>query len=108
MGYLHSRFNIPPQAERGRMNLQLGFKKEKPSNREALSKHISKLIVGGDEGKGDIFIKDLLTHKVVINLNVFGSGMINWIGSKGKGTHIVTPNDRSCPKRNEKLTKQHA
>ena len=76
---------------KGEFPYEFGSKPRKPRRRKTLGKNISKLILGGDELDQQITLEDPFTHKMVIYLNVFGTGMEDMIGSNSKGTNIITP-----------------
>lgn len=70
------------------------------------SKAVSYLINGWNILNFKLVGQDLITNKVDVNLNVLGASMSDRISSNCRGTEIVTPNDRSTRKNNEKFTKK--
>jgi hypothetical protein len=90
-----TRLNIPLQGDRGRQHCQLGLKKLKPGSGLLFGKNMGDLISRRDEGDCNVFLKNLLTHKVVVHLNVLGTGMVDWIGGECKGADVITPHNRS-------------
>ena len=56
----------------------------KPRKRKTPGKNISKLIVGGDELDQQITLEDPFTHKMVIYIIVFGTGMEDMIGTMAR------------------------
>ena len=61
-----------------------------------LSEYISSLISGSDWLKMNCPMKNMMTHKVTINFNVFGAFMKNVVVSNLNGTSIVTTNGSDC------------
>ena len=53
-------------------------------------KQVSLPIIGVNEFKSESTIFDNLPNKVMLNLYVFGSRMLNWILRDANGTSIVT------------------
>ena len=53
-------------------------------------KHVSLLIIGVNKLKSESTIFNKLPNKVMLNLYVFGSRMLNWILKDVNGTGIVT------------------
>ena len=68
----------------------------KTSCRKTLGKHISKLIISGNVFKLDITVKHLLTNKMVIYLDMFRSGVEDYIRGYSQGRDIVTRKLRWC------------
>ena len=58
---------------------------------KTIGKNVSKLIQSGNKFHLKIFVKNSFTDEVKIYLNMFCSGMEDWVGSDGEGRHIITP-----------------
>ena len=61
----------------------------------------------GDELEHHITPENLLTNKMLVNLNVLGTGMKHRISGNGQGTNIITPEKRRMRKKKTKTTKKH-
>lgn len=48
----------------------------------------------------------MISHKMVVNVDMFGAGMQHRVGSQISGTKIVTPQDRRRTENNAKITKK--
>ena len=88
--FSNSTFN-PPHNQGVNRHHGFGTQIEKSRTRKALCKNVSKLVIHSDIMNLKIFAKHLLTHKVVINLDMLGSGMKHKIGGNSKSGDIVTP-----------------
>ena len=55
----------------------------------------------GDELEHHITPEDLLTNKMVVNLNVLGTTMKHRISGNGQSTDIITPEKRRMRKKKE-------
>jgi hypothetical protein len=58
---------------------------------KSFGEFISDLVASKDEPNIKQSFYDLISNKMVINLNMLYSSMKNWIGCKVLSTHIVTP-----------------
>ena len=63
---------------------KFGSKPMKPRKRKTLGKNMSRLIVGGDELDQQITLEDPFTHKMVIYIIVFCTGMEDMIGTMAR------------------------
>ena len=63
---------------------EFGSKPMKPRKRKTPGKNMSKLIMGGDELDQQITLEDPFTHKMVIYIIVFGTGMEDMIGTMAR------------------------
>ena len=66
---------------------------------------IGYLINDGNKLQRDIFIGNLLTNEVHINLNVFGTGVEHWIEGQGECTNVITPDNGTRQKRKSEVLK---
>jgi hypothetical protein len=57
-------------------------------------------MMGGDVPSMEILVEDFFSDEVIIQFNVFSTGMKNRIGRKGEGTDIINPQVWSRKKRN--------
>ena len=62
----------------------------------------------GDEFEHHITPENLLTNKMVVNLNVLGTGMKHRISGNGQSTNIITSEERRMRKKKTKIMKKHA
>ena len=61
----------------------------------------------GDEFEHHITPENLLTNKMVVNLNVLGTGMKYRISGNGQSTNIITLEKWRMRKKKTKITKKH-
>ena len=61
-----------------------------------------------DEFKHHITPENLLTNKMVVNLNVLGMGMKHRISGNGQGTNIITLEKWRMRKKKTKIMKKHS
>ena len=61
----------------------------------------------GDEFEHHITPENLLTNKMVVNLNVLGTGMKHRISGNGQSTNIITSEERRMRKKKTNITKEH-
>ena len=62
----------------------------------------------GDELKHHIMLENLLTNKMVVNLNVLGTVMKHRISGNGQSTNIIASEKRRMRKKKSKITKKHS
>jgi hypothetical protein len=84
-------FIIPPQTNGIYRNQKFGLKILKSMRGKAFGENISELIHSRNKFHLEILSKNSLTDEVKIHLNMFCSGMEDWVGGYGEGRHIITP-----------------
>jgi len=72
----------------------LSRKDTKPISSVTLDEDICNLIVGVNVTNNHIFVNNLLSNKVIINFDMFGSRMKDKIRSQRHSTEIITPECR--------------
>ena len=101
-------FNIPPQIDGGGINQKFGTMELKARSRERLGENISKVILAKNKTNLQLFMKDLLTSKMIINFKVFSPRVENGMCRQGNGRNIFAPDNRYMMKKDAKLLKQNA
>lgn len=76
--------------------------------RQGFGKNVSQIIFTRNKTNTQISVKNLLTHIVIINLNMFCARMKNWIRRQGNSRDIVTSNDRDMREKDLQFFKQDA
>ena len=70
---------MPPQSQGWRIDPKLEVKSSKRSSRNWLSEDICKLILGGDQTNLNLLLRNPISYKMIINLNMFCASMKNRI-----------------------------
>lgn len=84
-------FNIPPQMNGGGTSHEFVFEQKRERSSQWFSKHISKIVLVRYKSNTKITVKNYFSNKVIIHLDMLGTSIKHWIGSKSNGKDIVTP-----------------
>ena len=77
----------------------------KARSRERLGENISKVILARNKTNFQLFTKDLLASKMIINFKVLSPRVENRICRQGNGRDIVTLDNKYMMKKDAKLLK---
>ena len=80
----------------------------KARSRERLGENISKFILARSKTNFQLFTKDLLASKMIINFKVLSPRVENMICRQGNGRDIITPDNRYMMKKDAKHLKLNA
>ena len=89
------RLTLPRSWSGRTSDAQTGAELLKQCRRQTLGKNISILITRRHMKHSNLTRNNQITNKMNINLNVFGTLMLNWIAGQINGTYIITVNKRS-------------
>ena len=79
---------------------------KKRRSSQGFGKNVSQIIFTKNKTNTQIYVQNLLTHIVIIDLNMFCVRMKNWIDRQGNSRDIVTPNDRDMREKDSQFFKQ--
>ena len=102
-----SFFSIPLQTMGGRIHQEFEMKEKKFRSKQGLSKHISQIVLAWHKTNTEIFVKNLLTNIVIINLQMLSMRMKYKIDRKCNCRNVVASNNRNIREENFELLEQN-
>ena len=97
---IYTLYNMPSQDEGGGTTRNLKRKIVKETVESGLVKTYYKLILGGDKTNLNLFLHNIISYKMIINLNMFCTSMKDMIHRYKRSIKIITPNDMNRNRRN--------